>query len=231
MSDSIKLCSNCFQNQGLRLDAQELGSVDNSICPQCGSADGSKLTEDLVEHLVHRFFVRGTTIHHDYGAAPIIQFNDRRSTEITAPPPLDKDMRLFETTVGVGFFRYGPRFWMFGEVEPLKALQERSSRFPVIERILSEYPTTVVKPTQFFYRLRKEPSTPDDVGEYDSPPDDLAGTGRFDTKKFPVMYGSPDLQTCIHECRVTVEDDLYIATLSPIRDLKLLNLGSVDISS
>ena len=39
------------------------------------------------------------------------------------------------------------------------------------------------------------------------------------------MYGSPDLETCIHECRVTVEDELYVATLSPTRNLKLLNLA------
>ena len=42
----------------------------------------------------------------------------------------------------------------------------------------------------------------------------------------PVLYGSPDLQTCLHECRVTVEDALFLATLRPVRELKLLNLVS-----
>jgi RES domain len=38
------------------------------------------------------------------------------------------------------------------------------------------------------------------------------------------MYGSQDLQVCIHECRVTAEDDLYVATLAPTRELRLLDL-------
>jgi hypothetical protein len=32
---------------------------------------------------------------------------------------------------------------------------------------------------------------------------------------------------CVHECRVTVEDDLYMATLTPLRDLRLLDLTAV----
>ena len=50
--------------------------------------------------------------------------------------------------------------------------------------------------------------------------------GRLDSPNLPVLYGSPDLQTCLHECRVTVEDALFLATLRPVRELKLLNLVS-----
>jgi len=42
-----------------------------------------------------------------------------------------------------------------------------------------------------------------------------------------VMYGSPDLQVCIHECRVTAEDDLYVATLAPVSPLRLLDLSAL----
>ena len=38
------------------------------------------------------------------------------------------------------------------------------------------------------------------------------------------MYGSQDLQICVHECRVTAEDELYLATLAPARNLQLLDL-------
>ena len=41
------------------------------------------------------------------------------------------------------------------------------------------------------------------------------------------MYASQDLQICIHECRVTAEDDLYLATLVSARDLRLLDLTDV----
>lgn len=43
-------------------------------------------------------------------------------------------------------------------------------------------------------------------------------------KGLPIMYASQDLQICVHECRVTAEDDLYVATLAPSRDMKLLDL-------
>jgi hypothetical protein len=42
-----------------------------------------------------------------------------------------------------------------------------------------------------------------------------------------MLYVSPDLQVCVHECRVTAEDELYVATLAPNRDLRLLDLAAL----
>jgi hypothetical protein len=39
-----------------------------------------------------------------------------------------------------------------------------------------------------------------------------------------VLYGSQDLQVCVHECRVTVDDESYVASLIPTRALRLLDL-------
>jgi len=39
-----------------------------------------------------------------------------------------------------------------------------------------------------------------------------------------VLYGSQDLQVCVHECRVTADDESFIASLIPTRDLRLLDL-------
>jgi len=116
---------------------------------------------------------------------------------------------------------------MVGEVEPLKAVQEPTSRASVIDRILTEYPTTLLRVAESFYRIRKDPKKPEDFGEYDSPPLAFAGRGRLDSPNFPVMYGSQDLPVCVHECRVTAEDELYVATLSLTRDLKLLDLSAL----
>src|SRR5690606_3398600 len=44
---------------------------------------------------------------------------------------------------------------------------------------------------------------------------------------FPVMYGSQDIDICIHECRASPEDDIYVATLKALRDLRLLDLTQV----
>jgi hypothetical protein len=162
------LCSTCFHDQGLRLDAERIGVADNSACPNCGSTTGNKLNAELVAKLAYRFFVCGTLHRCDYGAAPIVQFNKCQSTNISTSPWFEQDIRLIEKTIGVGFFYYGPRLWTVGEVEPLKALQEATSRASVIERILSEYPTTILRIAESFYRIRKDPKRPENFAEYDS---------------------------------------------------------------
>ena len=220
----IAVCSDCFQDQGLHLDAERIGIADDSACASCGSRIGRKLDRELIAALAHRFFVWGTIHRVDYGAAPLVQFNEHQSTCINTSPWFEADLRLIEKAIGVGFFYYGPRLWMVGEVEPLKELQDPITRHSVIKRIITEYPATVLPEAQVFYRIRKGPAKPNDFGEYDSPPSSLIGTGRLDSTGFPVMYGSQDLQVCLHECRVTAEDDLYLATLAPARQLRLLDL-------
>jgi RES domain len=225
---NIALCSECFHDQGLRLDAEQIGVVDDFACPNCGSTVGSKLNRDLIVALAHRFFVWGTLRRFEYGAAPLVQFNQHQTTSSIKPSfLLEKDIRLIEQAIGIGFFYYGPRYWMFGEVRPLKSLQEISLRASVIDRIISEYPSILLSTEESFYRIRKAPRQPDDISEYDSPPFERAGTGRLDSQSFPVMYGSQDLPVCVHECRVTAEDELFVATISPTRELKLLDLSAL----
>src|SRR5690242_18451398 len=141
----VALCSNCFHDQGLRLDAEQIGAIENSACPNCGSTTGRKLNGPLVELLAHRFFVWGTIHRSEYGAAPAVEFNRDRKTNISLSVWLERDVRLMERAIGVGFFHYGPRLWMIGEVEPLRALQQSASRAPVIHRILAEYPVRELK--------------------------------------------------------------------------------------
>ena len=217
-------CSSCFVNQGLRLDAVRLGSTDGSRCPRCGTTKGRKLTSDRLLTLGQHFFVWGSVRRFDYGAAPAIQFNDRRETDIAMPGELEEDARVFEEVLSVGFFAYEPRLWLLGEVEPLKRLREETSRSGEIERILREFRTTTLDEEDRFYRVRKNPRVPSDVSEYDSPPVPVSD-GRLDTHTGPVMYGSTDLDTCLHECRVSAEDDLFVATLRPRRKLEFLDLS------
>jgi hypothetical protein len=61
----------------------------------------------------------------------------------------------------------------------------------------------------------------------DGPPVGITGNGRLDAEAFPVLYGSQDLEACLHECRVTVEDDLYLGTLRPTRSLRCLDLTAL----
>jgi len=225
----ILLCSNCFVDEGLKIDAFKQGIEQEGGCPNCRSPDGRKLTKDHIQRLAWRFFVGGTTTRGEYGAAPVIQCNEHHygRSDISPSPWLKNDITLIEDAAKIGFFHYGPRLWMIGEVEPLKDLQDPTKRSQVIGRLLKEYPEKTLAKDSAFYRLRVCPQHPDKPHEYDSPPMDLAGKGRLDSPGFPVMYGSQDFDICIHECRVTAEDDIYVATLKPQRDLRLLDLTHV----
>jgi hypothetical protein len=218
----IALCSDCFADEGLRLEAEQVGAEQDGPCPECGSRTGRKLEHEAVGALAHSFFVWGTLVRCKYGAAPVVQFNAHQQTDISVPSWLAADLRRIEKALGCGFFYYGPRLWMVGGVEPLEALQDPVRRDPVIRRIVREYPEVRLSKNDTFYRLRRAPSKPADPGEYDSSPE--PGSGRLDSPGFPVLYGSQDLHVCLHECRIAAEDELYVATLQPARQLTLLDL-------
>lgn len=209
------------------MEAERLGLEDQSVCPNCGAQEGRKLDLPRLEQLAHSFFVRGTLQRFEYGAAPAVVFNRSQTTSIGVAPWLESDVRLLEGKLGVGFFHYGPRFWMFGEVEPLKALLEPTCRTGILDRILKEYPKFRLTSDHVFYRLRLNPQDPHRPYQYDSPPLGVAGRGRLDAPSLPVLYGSPDLQLCIHECRTTVEDEVFVATLAPTRPIEVLDLTAI----
>lgn len=223
------LCSNCFTDEGLRIDAAKHGFEQQGECPNCKSSEGRKLTKEHIKGLAWRFFVGGTTIRLKYGAAPAIQFNEYHygKSDIVPSPWLENDIQLLEDAAKVGFFHYGPRPWMVGEVDPLKVLQDLTTRPQIISRVLKEYPERTLAKNTKFYRLRVGPHHPADPSEYDSPPVHLVGNGRLDSPDFTVMYASQDIGVCIHECRATAEDDIYVATLAAQKDLRLLDLTQV----
>lgn len=228
-SNEVLLCSDCFQDEGLKIDAYTIGIANNTKCPNCKSENGHKLTKDLVQNLCYRFFVRGTIQKFEYGGCPLIQFNEQHfnQSQINVSPWLTNDVKLIEHAGQIGLFYYGPRFWMFGEIEPLKSLQNDIERNQIIDRILKTYPTRQLTKEQYFYRLRLNPKISHDFAEYDTPPDDFLGRNRFDDINFPVLYGSPDLELCLHECRTTVEDDVFAAKLVSAQTLKVLDLSTI----
>jgi len=206
--------------------AMHVGFDEPSACVRCGSAAGRKLDREKLQLIAYTFFVGGTIRRFEYGAAPMVQFNDRRETEIASSPWLATDIRIFEEELGIGFFHYGPRLWMLGEIEPLDALRDVETRPETIRRILTEYPAFELLPDVAIYRIRIAPRDPSNPAEYDSPPSG-SGTGRLDSQALSVMYASPDLQVCVHECRATADHEIFVATLRAVTRLKLLDLTEV----
>lgn len=218
-------CSRCFKNRGLILDAMQYGRKELGVCPNCGHEDGIKLGRAPLGYLAKRFFVDGSFHQCDFGGAPVIQFNEYQNTSIEVDGALKDDIAVFESVLGVGFFYYGPRLWMIGEVEPLKALLDEKERVAIIERILAEYPARVVGLDETFYRVRKSPASATDPREYDTPP--LPQDGRLSSNNLPVMYASPLIDLCVHECRYAMGDEVFVAALNPKRQLRLLDLTAV----
>ncbi|WP_112944962.1 MULTISPECIES: RES family NAD+ phosphorylase [unclassified Rhizobium] len=226
-SPKLLACSNCFSDRGLRFDAERFGQKCSSACPNCGATGYGQLTSEQLLGLSHRFFVWGSIKRADYGAAPSVQFNDVQSTSIEVEPWLRPDVALLERLLGIGFFYYGPRLWMVGEVEPLKDLKRKKQRGRILKRILTEYPVRSVGPADSFFRVRINPSVPNDPMQYDSPPVAFSGNGRLDSTRHPILYGSSDLEICVHECRVSAEDEVFAATFAPLRELRLLDLSAL----
>ncbi|WP_337854553.1 RES family NAD+ phosphorylase [Pedobacter sp. GR22-6] len=224
--ETIRACSNCFRDPGLRLDAFRLGKSKEGACPNCGSLDGAKLSNENLEDLSHSFFVNGSRIRTDYGGAVAIQFNDYHEGigDVAFPEDLAVDAKLIADILGVGFFLYGPRLWMVGEIEPLNALQEPDQRDEVIEAIMNHYPETILEKGTHFYRLRVDPTNQMDPTEYDSAPEKFLGSGRLDSIDLPILYGSFDIEACLHECRVTIEQELYLCNMKVVKSQKLLDL-------
>ena len=222
------LCSECFNDEGLRLDAHGIGSKTGDVCANCGSKDGHHLTKNAIRKLCYRFFVRGTIKRFDYGGCPLIQANELRvgETEVQSAPWIALDVKLIEQKGDLGIFYYLPRFWMVGEIEPLKQLQMKLEIDAVIDQILEVYPKHFLRSEHAIYRVRINPSLPFEPSQFDSPPVEFSGNNRFDSPELPILYGSPDLELCIHECRTTVNDELYVAKLAPASELKMLNLAA-----
>ncbi len=222
------LCSECFKNEGLRLNAWRCGSDSEEMCNNCQSNKGRNLDKDQANSLVMDFFVRGTVVRAKYGAAPMLAFNEHHAgfIETSTPKDLIDDVKLISNYLSIGIFNYGPNLWMLGENYPLESLQSDSERSVVVARIVAEYPSLTINSQSIFYRIRINPRSIEKT-EFDPPPDDILGKGRFDAPKFPVLYVSQDLEGCMHECRATMEDDIFVVSLIPNGDLRILDLSVV----
>jgi RES domain len=216
------LCSECFRDRGLSLEALKLGALSLETCPNCGSTNGAKLTGQVVQELAHNFFVLGTYVKTEYGGATVLRSGPGN---VHFASWLQPDMALLNK-FGISYRYNAPRTWLLGEIEQLESLREPSTQTAAADDVVKRFPRRVLAEGETFYRLRigvplgkeSEPS------QYDAPPHTSTSIGRLNQPGFPVLYGSQDLEICVHECRVTKADNCYLATLKPKRALCLLDL-------
>jgi RES domain len=135
---------------------------------------------------------------------------------------------MIEEKLGIGIFHYGPPLWRLGEIGPLDALKNEGTQQAAAIDVIRRFPRRSLAVGEIFYRLRKgvESERASEPAQYDTPPGGSSGTGRLGAPKFPVLYGSQDLEICVHECRVTKIDECYLATLKVAQPLDVLDLCS-----
>jgi hypothetical protein len=169
------------------------------------------------------YFISGSYVKTEYGGATILRFGDG---DVDYPSWLKSDVRLLSEAAGIGLKYHGPALWRLGGIEPLKALQSIESRESAAEDIVRRFPKREFTKGGIFYRLRKniELGKACDAAQYDAPPASHNTKGRLNDSDLPILYGSQDIEICVHECRVTKADECYLATLRNARTLKLLDL-------
>ena len=222
MQNKYVLCSECFNDIGLKKEAKNIGIKNNSICPNCGNKKGYKLDTELLDDLCHNFFVLNNTYKSLYGGSSYIQYNNyhhNNDDNIFFAENLKNDIELFRKYLKIGFFYYGPRLCYLGENDYIHNFSEHynSKIFKnAVKKLIEKSRTKYYNSKNFFYRLRKNPQHPTLSSEYDSAP---KGNGRFNNGNEQLLYASKSIKACIKECRVNEKDELYIATLRPVNKL------------
>ncbi|MES2799309.1 MAG: RES family NAD+ phosphorylase [Bacteroidota bacterium] len=219
-----QICTTCFESEGIKLTALKYGLQNPLQCKNCNSIEGKLLSNEDLYNIAQDYFVHGSFYYSEYGGAPIIQFNEYQTTNVKFSKYVKSDIKIFERALGVGFFYYGPRMSYFGEIEPLQNLKKSSSSQEVLDEIISKFPQKEISQNDTFYRLRTKPEKPHLIREYDSPNLNKSGKGRLDSTDFSVLYASTDIEICLHECRVSILDELYVAKLRPTKTLRILDL-------
>ncbi|HFK5595156.1 TPA: RES family NAD+ phosphorylase [Elizabethkingia anophelis] len=221
-------CSECFKDEGLRLTCERHGNKNKKKCPNCSNFGGYKLSEENLRSVCDEYFIRGSFLKTEFGGASLINFNEAKKTRVKFIKYIKQDIKLIEKKLGYGFFMYAPPMHNLGFTEPFEHMENRSikGQNKILEEIVTRYSTVKINDKDCFYRLRVNPEFPYKRLQYDSPPIKMSGKGRLDTKRLNILYASPNIEACLHECRATLVDNLYIAKMVPCKELKLLNLSS-----
>lgn len=224
--DAAKIigCSDCFHDVGLKEVADKFGERIAGACPTCESSEGSKLTSTSLESACTEFFVRGSIYSGNGWFAPMLQFNyfDRPIDEV-GRAPLRRDIGFLSESFGLKVFLYGPPLWMFGK--PVEEDGSQSWETSDYQKICDYHNERELDCNASIFRVQRNvESTPED-GRFCSPPEAFRTKfGRFDSADLPILYCSFDVETCLHESRVSLEDDIFVATMNPTRPLRLLDL-------
>lgn len=115
MVENIVACSRCFHDIGLRKEAEKIGIKDNSVCPECGSQKGMKLTKKQLIKLSEQYFGEGSYIKTEFGGSNYLTVSESPTNDdIKCYDALKRDIKLLSIDFNIGIFYYGPQEWKIG---------------------------------------------------------------------------------------------------------------------
>ena len=228
-------CSDCFKDNGLRLEAKRVGKESASVCQYCKSSDGYALDSDCLHELQVQFFSRATApnqYRQDVAVLGVVEDDpDDDDIGLVLRPETQADWALIRGAIGGRLWYRSPRLFYLGITNHF-GISQSLAKEVVRDQVVPKLRFTEMDTSSTLYRIRINLDDHDkfDEGQFDTPPKrKRRGFGRFDNNKLPLFYGSPNLQVCIHECRVTLVDNIFVASLTPTKKLSLIDLtGNYD---
>ncbi len=226
----VLLCSSCFRDNGLRLEASLVGKQGCGTCPHCKASDGYALDSDALHELQQQFFSRATAPNQyrdDIAVLGVVEDDsDEWDIGLVLRPETRADWALIQDAIGGRLWYRSPRLFYLGITNHF-GMQQSLPKAVVRDQIVSKLSLTKIDPSTTIYRIRLnlDDKRKFDEAQFDAPPKPRhRGFGRFDNGKLPLLYGSPNLQVCIHECRATLVDEILVATLAPTKTLQMIDL-------
>jgi len=220
------VCVSCFHNEGLRRVASSFTSAAATTCHQCG-AFAPPLTAEQVEEAAFEFFINGSIpARSQFGTEQFRILDCDNGNEAAFKSSLATDCDLLRRKIGIRVCRYEPSpLWRIGCGDIQLALSVDGKRTAgVLNEIVTSVPAVVFPIATVLYRIRLGRVSPDSA-EFDPPPTyNREQHGRFDSRDVDILYTSLDIETCLHEARVAIADDITLATLHTLVELKLADL-------
>jgi RES domain len=217
------LCSECFQNYGVRLEAFGVGIKSSLICPSCKSTNGRKLERRHLQKLIGRFFELGTVPHGVGGYASILDYRPSLDVdEVEFDAKTAHDWKLIKQHTGGALFFRGPPLWRVGITEHYDEPNVVSDE--TIVDIVDKLSIKILPKGTKTFRIRKNvpPAVVMNPPQYELPPaNPVREHGRFDDANLQILYTSPSLPVCLHECRTVITDDIIVATFEAMADLRV----------
>jgi len=219
------VCVGCFRNEGLRQVATRFASSPATLCGRCGS-NSPPLTPAELHEIAFEFFRNGSIPARSQFGTERYRISDHEHVSIAHfRSSLADDCELLQAEAKVFVYEYEPSpLWRIGCGDIQLALQAGGQQTQEVLNLLSSTaPEAILRKGTTLYRVRSGAVSPH-LEEFDPPPPPRSSFGRFDSPVCEVLYTAKDIETCLHEVRVAIPDEISLATLRVETDLRVADL-------